>query len=164
MYETLGVIALFAFAYSVVAKRLDRTPVNGALVYLAVGMLAGSSGLGLLKFTGNSEWLRVIAELTLALVLFSDAANADLAVLRRSFRIPQRLLLLGLPLTILLGVGAGVLIFPGLGLLEIAILATILVGATVSYFLVEQSARRGLRNFSFASRKRNAPDTPGRPT
>ena len=38
----------------------------------------------------------------------------------------RRLLLIGLPLTILLGYGAGVLIFDGLTLLEIAILATML--------------------------------------
>jgi NhaP-type Na+/H+ or K+/H+ antiporter len=59
-------------------------------------------------------------------VLFGDASNADLSVLRRSFRIPERLLLIGLPLTILLGVGAGALIFPGLELIEVAILATML--------------------------------------
>ena len=40
--------------------------------------------------------------------------------------IPQRLLLIGLPLTILLGFGAGVILFSGLTLLEIAILATML--------------------------------------
>ena len=48
------------------------------------------------------------------------------SVLRKAFHIPQRLLLIGLPLTILLGFGAGVLLFDGLTLLEIAILATML--------------------------------------
>jgi NhaP-type Na+/H+ or K+/H+ antiporter len=70
--------------------------------------------------------LRTLAELTLALVLFTDAANANLGVLKQSFRIPQRLLLLGLPLTILLGFGIGVFLFDGLSLFEIAILATML--------------------------------------
>jgi NhaP-type Na+/H+ or K+/H+ antiporter len=67
-----------------------------------------------------------VAELTLALVLFSDSANADLATLRRSFRIPGRLLLIGLPLTIALGFGVGWLLFPDLPLLSVAILATML--------------------------------------
>ena len=70
--------------------------------------------------------MRTLAELTLALVLFTDAANANLSVLKKAFHIPQRLLLIGLPLTILLGFGAGVLLFGGLTLFEIAILATML--------------------------------------
>jgi NhaP-type Na+/H+ or K+/H+ antiporter len=59
-------------------------------------------------------------------VLFTDAAGADLGVLRRVGRLPGRLLLVGLPLTILLGYGAGVLIFDGLSVFEIALLATML--------------------------------------
>ena len=126
MYENLAVLALFAFAYSVVADRLGRTPVNGAVVYIAFGVIAGPVGLGLLDISIGSEGIRLVAELTLALVLFSDASNADLAVVRRTLRLPGRLLLIGLPLTILLGVGAGVLLFPEMALIEIAILATML--------------------------------------
>jgi NhaP-type Na+/H+ or K+/H+ antiporter len=55
-----------------------------------------------------------------------DAANADIDKLKQFSQIPQRLLLIGLPLTILLGFGAGVVLFKGLTLLEIAILATML--------------------------------------
>jgi NhaP-type Na+/H+ or K+/H+ antiporter len=126
MYQNLAVLALFAFAYSVVASRLGRTPVNGAVVYLAFGVIAGPVGLGLMDLSIGGEGIRLIAELTLALVLFCDAANADLGVLRRTARLPWRLLFVGLPLTILLGFGTGVLLFPGLGLLEVAILATLL--------------------------------------
>jgi NhaP-type Na+/H+ or K+/H+ antiporter len=74
----------------------------------------------------SGEGLRSVAELTLALVLFTGSANADIATLRRSFRIPQRMLLVGLPLTIVLGVGTGMLLFPDLPLLTVAILATML--------------------------------------
>jgi len=126
MYEALAILAVFAFVYSVISGRLDRTPVNGPVVYLAFGVIAGPVGLGLLDLQVSSEGIRSIAELTLALVLFTDASNANLPVLRRTFHLPQRLLLIGLPLTILLGFGAGVLLFPGLGLLEVAILATML--------------------------------------
>jgi NhaP-type Na+/H+ or K+/H+ antiporter len=126
MYGDLAILALFAFAYSLVAGRLARTPVNGAVVYLAFGVIAGPLGLGWLDIGLGSEGIRTIAELTLALVLFTDASNANLGVLRRAARLPGRMLLVGLPLTILLGVGVGVLLFPELGLLQVAILATIL--------------------------------------
>lgn len=126
MYETLAIMAAIVFLYSIAGGGLDRTPVNGAIVYTAVGLALGSYGFGVLDLNVSNEGLNTLAELTLALVLFTDAANADLAVLKKSFRIPQRLLLIGLPLTILLGFGAGVLLFGGLTLFEVAILATML--------------------------------------
>ncbi|MGA9534428.1 MAG: hypothetical protein WBR24_00840 [Desulfobacterales bacterium] len=52
----------------------------------------------------------------------TDAANADLSVLKINRQFPERLLLMGLPLTILLGFG--VLVFPGMTLFELAVLAT----------------------------------------
>jgi NhaP-type Na+/H+ or K+/H+ antiporter len=126
VYQNLAILALFAFVYSVLAERLSRTPVNGAVVYLAFGVIAGPIGLGLLDLSIGSEGIRTIAELTLALVLFTDASNANLGVLRQFVRLPQRLLLIGLPLTILFGFGVGRLLFPELALLEVAILATML--------------------------------------
>ena len=126
MYQDLAILAVFVFLYSISAGRLERTPVNGAIVFAAFGLAFGPLGLGLLSLDVEAEGLRTLAELTLALVLFTDAANADFGVLKQSIGIPQRLLLIGLPLTILLGFGIGVLLFDGLGLLEIAILATML--------------------------------------
>jgi sodium/hydrogen antiporter len=52
--------------------------------------------------------------------------STSVCVLRSSIRIPRRLLLVGLALTLLLGFGVGVLVFNDLGLLEIPILATML--------------------------------------
>ncbi len=151
MYENLAILCVFAFAYSVLAGRLARTPVNGAVVYIAFGLIAGPVGLGLLDLSISAEGIRMIAELTLALVLFTEASNADLTVLRRTFHLPLRMLLFGLPLTILLGFGAGVLLFPGLGLLEVAVLATLLAPtdaalgrAVVTNPVVPAPVRQGL--------------------
>jgi NhaP-type Na+/H+ or K+/H+ antiporter len=126
VYENLAILGAFVFLYSIIAGVLERTPINGAVVFTAFGLACGPLGLGILNLSVDAEGLSTLAELTLALVLFTDAANADLGVLKRSFHIPQRLLLIGLPLTILLGFGAGVVLFGKLTLLEIAILATML--------------------------------------
>lgn len=126
MYENLAIMAVFIFLYSVVCGGLERTSIGGAIVFTAFGLIFGPLGLGLLNMDVDAEGLRILAELTLAFVLFTEAANANLGVLKKSFRIPQRLLLTGLPLTILLGCVAGVLVFHGLNLVEVAILATIL--------------------------------------
>ena len=126
MYENLAILGTFVFLYSIVSGGLEKTPINGALVFIGFGLLVGPLGLDLLVGDVDSEGLSTLAELTLALLLFADAANANLNVLKRFTEIPVRLLLIGLPLTILLGFGAGVVLFKGLGLLEIAVLATML--------------------------------------
>jgi NhaP-type Na+/H+ or K+/H+ antiporter len=126
MYENIAILAAFIFLYSIVSGKLERTPINGALVFIAFGLAFGTLGMGLLNMKVNAEGMSTLAEMTLALVLFTDASNANLGVLKKTFHIPQRLLLIGLPLTILLGFGVGVLVFTGLTLLEIAILATML--------------------------------------
>src|SRR5277367_439507 len=71
--------------------------------------------------------MRFLAELTLAMVLFTDAANADLGVVRRNLGLPERLLGVGLPLTILLGFLFAAIVFPSLDILDMALLAATLV-------------------------------------
>jgi NhaP-type Na+/H+ or K+/H+ antiporter len=126
MYQNLALLAAFVFLYSLTSRGLERTPINGAILFTAFGLAFGPIGLGFLNLDLDAEGFSTLAEMALALVLFTDAANANLSELKRSFLIPQRLLLIGLPLTILLGFVAGVLVFDGLTLLEIAILAAIL--------------------------------------
>jgi NhaP-type Na+/H+ or K+/H+ antiporter len=151
MYENLAILGAFVFFYSILAGGLERTPVNGALVFTAFGLVFGPLGLGLLELNVNAEGLRTLAELTLALVLFTDASNSNLKVLKKTFHIPQRLLLAGLPLTIVLGFGVGVVLFGDLTLFEVAILATMLAPtdaalgkAVVTDERVPASIREGL--------------------
>jgi NhaP-type Na+/H+ or K+/H+ antiporter len=126
MYENVAVLALLAFLYSVVAGRMERTPINGALVFMGFGLALGPVGLGVLNVSIDQVELRVLADLTLALMLFIDAANADLPALRRASHIPTRMLLLGLPMVIGAGMLAGGWLFDDVGLYELAILATML--------------------------------------
>ncbi len=126
MYEVLAVLAGFALLYSAVAGGVERTWISGPIVFVAFGVLVGPLGIGLLATKEDPELLMSLAELTLALVLFTDAASANLGVLRQARKLPVRLLAIGLPLTILLGFGVGKLMFGTLGIFEIALLATML--------------------------------------
>jgi NhaP-type Na+/H+ or K+/H+ antiporter len=126
VYQDLAILALFILVYSSVAGRVERTWVSGPILFTIFGLLIGPLGLDLLSFKTDGETLRTLAELTLALVLFTDAAGADMDVLRKTEALPTRLLLIGLPLTILLGFGVGVLLFERLSLFEVALLATML--------------------------------------
>ena len=126
MYEDLTIIALFTFVYAAAAGGIEKTIVSGPMVFVFFGLLFGPLGLGILDLDVTNTDLRILADLTLAVILFIDASNADLGVLRRSFKIPQRMLVIGLPLVIFLGFAVGYLLFDTLTLLELAILATML--------------------------------------
>jgi NhaP-type Na+/H+ or K+/H+ antiporter len=126
MYDDLATLAIFAFFFSVIAGRVERSVVTGPIIFIFFGLLAGPYGLGIMDLSVETVELRVIADLTLALVLFIDASNADLKVLRTHATIPRRLLMIGLPLCIALGTFLGTIVFPGVSLFELCILATML--------------------------------------
>lgn len=126
MYLDLALLAGCALLFSCVAGRVEKSWITGPIVFIFFGFLIGPLGFGLLSFQAKAGTLKFLAELTLALVLFIDAASADLKVLRSESKIPMRMLFIGLPLTLLLGFGAGVTLFDELSLIEVALLATIL--------------------------------------
>jgi NhaP-type Na+/H+ or K+/H+ antiporter len=126
MYENAAMLAAFLLIYSAVAGRIERSWISGPIVFTGVGFILGPDGLGVLHINIGGEGLRLLAELTLAMVLFTDAANADFSVVRRNLGLPERLLLIGLPLTILLGFLLAAVVFPSLETLEMALLAALL--------------------------------------
>jgi NhaP-type Na+/H+ or K+/H+ antiporter len=126
MYIELAVLALFIFCYSLVAGRVERAATSGPIVFVVAGLLMGPLGLGWFDGDVSHTELRVLADLTLASILFIDAANADLAILKRQFRIPARMLIFGLPGVIFLGTIFAALLFDTLSLFEAAILGTVL--------------------------------------
>ena len=151
MYVELAILALFIFIYSMVAGRVERSPISGPMVFVVAGFLMGSSGMGWLDGDATRTDLRTLADLTLALILFIDAANADMSILKRQFRIPSRMLLLGLPGAIALGFGFAVLMFDQLSLYEAAILGTMLAAtdaalgkAVITNKIVPARIREGL--------------------
>ncbi len=126
IYQNLTLIAGFLLLYSIFAGRFESRLVNGPLMFLSVGVLLGPAVLDVLHLSVDGPGLRLLAELTLAIVLFTDAAKANMAVLRANNGLPLRLLLIGLPLCLLSGWVFALLLFDDMPWLEAAILATIL--------------------------------------
>ncbi len=122
----LAATAGIVIAYAGLSRFLDRTPVSAPIFFLSLGFLAGNKGLGWIDLSPSSEQIRVLAELTLTLVLFADASRIDVSALRREYAVPARLLGIGLPLTILAGWGLGVGMFGSIRPSELLILAVIL--------------------------------------
>ena len=151
MYIELAILALFIFCYSLVAGRLELTAISGPIIFVFAGLLMGPLGLGWFDGDVSRTELRVVADLTLAVILFIDAANADLAILKRQFRIPSRMLLLGLPGAIFLGTIIASIMFDTLSIFEAAILGTMLAAtdaalgkAVVTNKAVPAEIRQGL--------------------
>src|SRR5690242_16356958 len=112
MYENVAILSAAVLIYAAGAGRVGRSWLSGPILFTAAGLVLGPAGAGLLRLAITGADLRTLAELALAMVLFTDAAHADLGVVRRAVGLPGRLLLIGLPLTIVLGFAAALVIFP----------------------------------------------------
>ena len=113
------------FVYGLISKRLASTPISGPMVFVALGF--GAYALGLLEpirvvGSGTSD----VLELTLALLLFTDATKIQVRSWSADMDLPTRLLTIGMPLTIVLGALGAMLVFPSIGLIAALIAATIL--------------------------------------
>jgi NhaP-type Na+/H+ or K+/H+ antiporter len=86
---------------TVVSGRLHKAWLSEPLLATGLGVLAGLTILDPLEL--ESPIVLTILELTLALVLFSDASRIDLARLRNGYSWPLRMLAIGLPLAMALG-------------------------------------------------------------
>ena len=92
-------IALFAL-FSGPISRGSLTP---PMVFVLLGLALSPVGLGWIELTVDNKVVHVIAEITLILVLFTDAARINLKHLWADHDVPLRLLLVGMPLTIVAG-------------------------------------------------------------
>ena len=134
-----------------ISRRLEGTPVTPAMLFVGFGLLVGPKALSGIDVSSTGSVVRVLAEATLALVLFADASRIDLGQLRRAVGVPLRLLAIGLPLTIALGAAAAAVVLGQLTAGEALILAIVLAPtdaalgqAVVSEQRVPQRIRQGL--------------------
>jgi sodium/hydrogen antiporter len=101
--STVAVIALLVLGWAVVSGALARHDVTGPFVFAVAGYLLGNPDFGPVTVDVEASSIHIVAEVTLALVLFSDAARVNLAELRRDLSIPVRLLGIGLLLSVAVG-------------------------------------------------------------
>lgn len=147
----LAVIAATIVGVALVSRPLSSGRLSAAIVFVAVGLVLGSEGFDVLDDVAGPGGLKLLAEVTLALVLFADSSKLDTTRLRREYSFPLRLLLVGLPLTIALGGTLAALSFPQLLLAEAIVIAVVLAPtdaalgqAVVSDERISSDVRQGL--------------------
>jgi sodium/hydrogen antiporter len=105
--QGLAIVAGCILLWGLVSARLERWSISPAMTFIAFGLICANEPLSLLKVQPGSEAVRAIAQVALAMVLFTDALRVNLRRLRSEVGSPVRLLTIGMPLTIALGtVGA----------------------------------------------------------
>jgi len=126
-HQLLILFALLIFTFGLVSRFAERNWITGPMVFMTVGILGSSLVFGFLHVTPEMGPVKLVAELALTLVLFIDATMINRSVFSgESKRIPVRLLLIGLPLTMILGTVLGVWMFDEVSIWAIMLMAFIL--------------------------------------
>lgn len=109
--SAFALLMVIIFGWAVTSNRLGGWNITGPFVFLLAGFLLGNQSWGPVPIDAKAPSVHLLAELTLAMLLFSDAVRVNVADLRQDFRVPARLLGIGLPLTLVFGTVAAVVLF-----------------------------------------------------
>ncbi len=112
-HALLLVLSGSLLTYGLLSRRIEYAGLSAPMVVTLIGILAGPLVLNWAAPTIEHSALKHMAELTLAVILFTDASQIKRSHLIKDRVLPIRLLALGLPLTFILG---WVLAVPLLGL------------------------------------------------
>jgi NhaP-type Na+/H+ or K+/H+ antiporter len=122
----LAILSVLIVLYAATALRLGRWSISMPMLFVLAGFVLGPGVTNILPISPQTEGVKQLTELTLALVLFADASTLDLRQVDDDAELPLRLLTAGMLLTIALGTAIGLLLLPGEGLAFAALLAAIL--------------------------------------
>jgi sodium/hydrogen antiporter len=89
---TLALLGIVIMVSALLSGLIERSGLPQVAVFLAIGAALGPAGLGALNLTLDSSALRVVATLSLTLVLFTDAVTLDLSEVRRHAVLALRVL------------------------------------------------------------------------
>src|ERR1700683_794529 len=112
--EALAVVAGCVVVWGLVSARSERLNISAPFAFVVLGLVVAHEPVSLISVQLHSETFRSIAEVALALVLFSDASRVNVRRLAADIALPARLLLVALPLMIGLGTAAALAVFGGI--------------------------------------------------
>ncbi|MGA8047424.1 MAG: cation:proton antiporter [Dermatophilaceae bacterium] len=124
MTGAVVVFAALVLGFAAVTRGLGRLSITAPIIFLGVG--AALAAVSPFDPETLREPLTVLAEVTLALILFHDASQVRPREIKADPAPAARLLLVGLPLTILVGYGLALLVFPGTPVMYALLLAAAL--------------------------------------
>ena len=127
METGIVVLLILVVIYTIMGHTLARVWISMPMFFVIAGAIAGPYGLGWISFGLGTTDVETLTELTLAFLLFADAATLDFKQVKEDTKMPGRLLFVAFPLVVLTGALICYLLFPdekiGFALLIGAILA-----------------------------------------
>src|SRR5687768_6664258 len=123
---SLAIIGAVIIVSALLSGLIDRSRLPQVAVFLALGAALGPYGLAVLNVSLQSPVLRIVATLSLALVLFTDAISLNIADVRRHAALAFRLLGPGTIVT------AAIIAFSGWWLLGFSVPAAAILGAALA--------------------------------
>ncbi len=130
--DTAFVLTLLVLCYAVVSGLVKRWYLAPALIFVLLGMMLGPFGINVLEGGPDTSTFTVLAQLALTVILFNQAAGLDLSAVVRRREVTFRLLVVGIPLAIALGVVTALLLFPVMPVWEAVCLAAIVAPTEVA--------------------------------
>lgn len=124
--STLAVIGIVVIVAALLSGLIERIALPQIAVLLGIGAAIGPLGLGMVDVSLESPILRIVATLSLALVLFTDALSLDIGEVRRSASLAGLILGPATLLTVIL------IALSGWWLLGLAPIAAVIVGAALA--------------------------------
>ncbi len=88
----LALIGIVIIVSALLSGLIDRSGLPQVAIFIGIGAALGPAGLGLFNLTLDSPVLRVVATLSLTLVLFTDAVSLNIAEVRRQSGLAIRML------------------------------------------------------------------------
>jgi NhaP-type Na+/H+ or K+/H+ antiporter len=130
--DTTLVLTLLVLCYAVVSGLVRRWYIAPALIFVACGMVLGPFGFGLIDVGADTAGFTVLAQLALTVILFNQAAMLNLPSIVRRGHVTFRLLVFGIPLSIVLGTVVALWVMPVMPVWEAVCLAAIVVPTEVA--------------------------------
>jgi NhaP-type Na+/H+ or K+/H+ antiporter len=122
----LAAFLLLAALVTGLARLFGRWYFSMPMIFVLAGIIMGPAITGLVNLQPDTESVQLLAELTLALILFTDASSLSLRQVSDDANLPLRLLSIALPLIIVCGAVVGWLLYPELPVGYALLVATIL--------------------------------------
>jgi len=111
-YPIIFFMAALILGYGIFSRLAERSIITAPMVFIIIGIITSLLPIGLSKTGANAPYVKILAEVTLMLVLFVDATTLDLKRLIREKALPMRLLGIGLPITMAIGFLLAIPLFP----------------------------------------------------
>ena len=130
--ETPLVLTALVFGYALVSGLIKRWYLAPALIFVLLGMALGPFGLNLLDAGPGTEGYTVLAQVALTVILFVQASRLDIGRVMRRGLLSFRLIVIGIPLTLMLGALTAALLLPVLPWWEAVCLAAVVAPTEVA--------------------------------